>query len=1243
MKKKLVSIILTAAMILTCSVYLASCDNDTTEETSGVETVQPTETPTADESEKESDEQPSETSEEDTEDTSETDATTEAPTTEETTEGNTEEETVPTTDDIVYENGAEIKNAGIKWDADVFAAADHSFDESKAVTKTAAEMLELLKDKNALKMGEVYRVTETLVLESNTKYYGNQAAIIAEGGVLIKDVSDIVIKEVVLKGSITVENSSTVTFFKLDLSGVENGVTVDEKSSAISFKNNRIVVSGTAIVAKADSVSVYQSYLSGKAGLVSVGDSVAIHNSNVLATELGISLKGTDCGVKNCTVEIASNGLGIEIAEGSQNTLVALNTVKNAQISIKATGAFNCVILLNSAVRIVGENNKNLYVVENKLGGIIHLENNRYMLCDGNTFNTKDGKYHATVNIGNTEINGDNVHDVNARVEYGANEEILPHTNKDLFLEMERKSEVKDISQTKSYNVSNYMRMMAKSESAVIVPPGVYTTSTQISFSGSHSNTTIYAFGVKIEKQGREFSKDPITGTLKQVGIILYLNGVNNMTFKGMTIGYDFQPAGQIYVVDKLNRKDGTLLVVTNAGYVNDFGKTDPDMFMTSTNYMYRAGDLRPWNNCGSSYNIIEKREDGTMVLQLTGSDAPKLWQQIEKGDTFNCRLSADNSSTFSISNSNNILVKDFVMYGYSSALGIVAGGLTTNVSLYRLHNDVIAPMIIDEETYNKYKALEEQYDVDLEVHIDEEGRFRGGIPRVGSVDATHITGSSEGVDATSCKFEHMCDDGSNQRGSSSRIAGYKYNEEDNTYTIYFKGTISQTHWGIDTNAKKETASPTTTSTPVAGDKLYAYASNGYVLLDTVALTSAAKVTDVSGFHFNCVDKLVNSEIKEGDVTELNGVYSSISERTCTDGLCDVCGKVSHFTATADGICDGCGAHVHCDWNRDGRCYANDGTTECSVDLVDANGDGLNDEDGVPIINSRFTTSQLIDTNGHMEVEAWYSSNGWNKITYKTDIYEIKVSAEGVDLKALKVIEEQYDLTDNDYMMDHKVLLDNLSRNSIGFTFDNVLIQEKVARGILCKTHDAVIKNCTFRGIYSTGVLLSVETTWGESTVPRNILVEGCLFDDTGRGFGTDTNLTYSPIAIQGLGAGGTGADVVVSENTLPCRKINIIGNKFINTVNNYCISISAAQDVVIRNNVFEARETDTEKRFCRAINIQGAMNIEVSGNTYSKFAVDESGNVDVTKAIVANNYANLFGKDVEGKIDATKLPESAE
>ena len=164
-----------------------------------------------------------------------------------------------------------------------------------------------------------------------------------------------------------------------------------------------------------------------------------------------------------------------------------------------------------------------------------------------------------------------------------------------------------------------------------------------------------------------------------------------------------------------------------------------------------------------------------------------------------------------------------------------------------------------------------------------------------------------------------------------------------------------------------------------------------------------------------------------------------------------------------------------------------------------------------------------------------------------------------------------------------------------------------------------------------TGVLLSVETTWGESTVPQNILIEGCLFDKTGSSFGNESTMKYAPIAIEGLGE--LSSNITVSEKTIPCKNIRIIGNKFTNVSNNYCITASAAQDIVIRDNVFEARPGDTEKKFGKAVYLNGCLNVEISGNTYSDFAGG-----DITKAVVAVNYGGLTGSDVEGKIAKDNL-----
>ena len=766
---------------------------------------------------------------------------------------------------------------------------------------------------------------------------------------------------------------------------------------------------------------------------------------------------------------------------------------------------------------------------------------------------------------------------------------------------------------TKTYGVNNYVRSYAKTDPFVILPPGAYTTDVPVRLDAGHSNTTLYAFGAYLEKTNKTQ--------------VVYLNGVSNVNIKGLTVGYSFQSAGEIRVLDKLG--DNTLLTVTNAGYVNGYGRTDLETFTNSTSYMYRAGELMPWHNISGSYEIVSENEDGTITIKLNGGDAAKIYSFIGKGDIFSCRLSGDNSSTVYITACHGVHLKDVVVYGYSSALAIVANSRSTDMSLLRVHNTVHSPYVIDKETYDKYVAFEETYDVDLEVSIDSEGRYRGGIPRVGSVDATHIQATSEGMDATSCLFESMCDDGSNQRASSCRVAGY-YIDGDET-VIYFKGTVSETYWNIATNARKDTSTPSSCTIPKKGERIYAYASTGHVLIDAVALTDAKKVTSSPLCHVAHVDKLDNSKIKDGDITDINGDFTTPD--ACVDGLCDVCGKVTHYDVTRDGKCDKCNASVHNDWTKDGKCDVSGCKYRTDELLADENGDGLNDGDGWGIIADRFYISQFIQSNGHYEMTAGYAMEKWYQITYKTDIYEVRVKTEDVNPEALKIIDGM-DLTDNDYRMDNKVLFDNLSANSVGFTFDNVLVKNKVARGILCKTHDVTIKNCTFQGFTSTGVLLSVETTWGESTVPRNVTIEGCLFDDTGRNYGVENNLTYSCIAIQGLGA-NSGKPIDVTEESLPCKDIRIIGNKFINVNNLYTISISAAQNIVIKNNVFEGRDDDTAKRFTRALNINGAMNIEISGNTYSKMMQD-----NFTKAIIARNYKNITGSDVEGILPKDKDPE---
>lgn len=1225
MKRKLLSVILALTMLLSSAAVLASCVNE--EQPTETETEKNTETSTDSGDSADTGSQ-TETGASDTESTDSSDTGTGTESGSET--GTTEIET-----ETSYGNGEEIKDAGVVWADDSFANTSNTIDESKAVNKTAEEMLALLTDKEALKQGEVYKVTEPLVLSSNTKYYGNLAAVIAEGGILIENAEEVVIKELIIKGNITVKNSTGITLFRLDLTSTANSVTADSKSSDIAIKSCRINSTGTAIKSDADNAAVLGSYIIADKGIISTGDNFSLHSSQIDAVSLGVSSSGDYCTVKNNTISADKGGKGVVFGEGSVNGLVALNVVKNAQTSISVEKGFNCVVLLNSAVTIEGTGNTNLYVVKNSLGGLVKLSANKYLLCDENTF-PNDGLKHPVISLDNSEYNGDNLHDVNARVEYGANEELLPHTNKELFVGMERHSNVRDASITKTYSFNNYIRAMAKQGSVVIVPPGAYSVSGALALENAHSNTTIYAFGVYEEKDCVPDGETKFSGTVTSaMGMLLNISG-SSINVHGLTIGYEFQSSGQAYVLDKWQEGNNYFIrVIPGAGWGEDFCDSDENIYGPSKGIQMCKGDMTySWMNF-LGYIYVGKESDGTMVYRIThgGTKASEVYSTIEKGDILGCRLEGDNSRSINITGS-NALLKDCVLYGYSAALAVVANGAgAENIRLERFHNTTKSAPVIDKATYDKYKALEKQYGMTgdgddptaegaqgLEVYIDAAGRYRGGLPRYGSVDATHVYGAAQGISATSCILEHMVDDGSNQRSSSSRVAGVKDNG-DGTTTVYIKGSLALVYHNIHTAANK-TSELTGNCAPFReGDMLFAYASNGKVFAETEVL-SASEDAGTLPNGINCHMIHVDSN---------------------KDCVCDICKatmhtdvKKSNGSAGRDCKCDNCGTTVHTDYSNDEPWAGKgDGICEgCGKTLADSNADGLNDSDKTFIITDMANPAQTTYDPATSTLK-YKVLTSYGYITYSCKITKVTVKTSEINLDAIKGI----DFTENNTYMENKVTCDNVSLNSANFTFDNVLMQEYHSRGILMKTRDSVAKNCTFRNVALTGMLLSVETRWGESSVPKNITIEGCEFDNVGHSYQAEKILTYAPIAIQGLGD-ITFADKEIAEDNLPCENIKIIGNRFINTNNYYVISITDAQNVEIKDNYIECRtkmelggtrvlDKDGnpvgDDKYGRAIYIERCININISGNEY------HYGGDKVAKGthIIAWDYKNLDGTDL--------------
>lgn len=832
------------------------------------------------------------------------------------------------------------------------------------------------------------------------------------------------------------------------------------------------------VVIKADYVTLKNLNVNGK--ITVEGTGACIFGCTVTADDNAIVSCARDLIVRSNKINCCKNSILLQ--GGSHNVLIAQNETRGR---ILAGNAFNCAVILNDADAIVGEGSTNLYVIDNKTDSI-EVKGNQYLICDGNRCDT-------VINENNALYNGDDLQDVDSRLEYGADENLLPHTNKDLFVGMERRETVNAPDYETYPTINEYIISEATKGGVVIVPPGVYVSRSLLTLSDI-SDVTIYAYGVYHEAV--DYMKSILIKTSRGVMI------------KGLTVGYARVSTGQMQIVKKLG--DNKLLMIASAGFPKKIGRLDPDTFGSGGGYFFRADSFIDWTELGNwgYYKLIENEdgnalnEDGTFVVEIVSRDERiDYYSMLKKGDFLAGRIKGGGGNyTLCITSSENLLFKDTVTYGYCGALCIVVGGTSKGVEFYRHHNLAHSGYEIDEDTYDRYKAIGEKYGVDLQVYIDELGRYRGAASRLGSIDATHISGASEGLNATSTLFENACDDATNQRGYSSSLHKVTDNN-DGTYSLLYKDYMAWVYYFGEKRAGHTENPGFHVAHFVKGDRIFAYASNGRILCDTTVL-SDAEVVD-----------------------------------------------------------------------------------ECHV---------MHEED--------------FEYQGEIRHLRWVCK-----------LRSVRVNASDVDLGAL----EGYNTEISHYTMDDKVIVDNISRNSAFFTLDNCMVRHNHGR-VLVKTHYGSIKNCTFIKTSYAGVMMSAEPTWGESSVPNNVTVSRCIFDRTSQYFDRNTRTKFAAVAVEGLGSGD--AKVTVKPGYIPSRNITVEKNIFRNIPNDFYVTASAVDGLVVKDNIFEPGEGESEGNARKVIYVNGCMNVNISGNTYSYEAAR-----DLSRVIVAENYQNLYGSDVEG------------
>jgi len=1105
---------------------LSSCTPTQTTDTTATDTQAPTES---------SSESGSSTTETGTSDATETDDT-DGPDTPETTDGTgtadsttTETETSETTEEIdttphddVYGNGADIAQAGAMWETGFFANVKHNVDESKAVSITAEELAAKMMNRDgpdALKEGEVWRVSDTLHLNSNSKYYGNGASIIAEGGIVIKDALDVVLKDVIVKGSLSIENSSQIILYKVDLESTDTTVTVDSGED-ITFKTCRLRGNQASVVGNASNLVIYRCYIYSHRGIDITGNDVIVQDCRIFASLNAVSLCGSDCVIRENSIETVSAGAGVTIKAGSTNALIALNSIRGAQSSVTVDGSYNCSVVLNSGICLSGTNNTNLYVIDNSLGGYMSLENNNYLIAEGNTYPV-DGLNHKVVNKNNQNINGNSVTDVDARVEVGANEDILPHTNKELFVGMDRKTAVADASLTTAKGLGGYIQDLSKEQDLIIVPPGAYVSNSTIAFRAGQDNTTIYAYGVY-----QEYAE---TDPLKAGNLSLDLVGVNNIAIYGLTVGHTLPSSGQVRIVEKIkNGNTYQLKVIADAGFLDGFTTTNPEIYHTWWPEFFLTaedGTQKPYpeENAKTAHTTVYNYDengnyDGTMTITLhnRGNDqygefksAKQLWERVEVGNVITCRISfasytSDTGALIRLVGCTNLTFRDTVTYGSAGGMCVFTGSNGEGITFTRQHNTTHSGKIIDKETYDKYVALGEKYGVDFEVRQEvlEDGtvRYRGPYSRSGSVDAFHVTSSKTGISVTSSIVEGMVDDGSNQKSNSSRLHGYVKND-DGTTTLYYKQLISEVYWGSSTSLPSNQLSFSSCKTFSPGDRIFIFTPYGKTVCDTTVIAAWTEKTNG---------------------VEINETYGGV--------------------------------------------------------------------------------------NKHLFI----------------NLYAVTVKTEDVDFEAFidPSTGQEFDLTDNGYELTNRLSVDNLSWNCCNYTMDNVMVRNGHSRGFLVKATGVTFKHCTFRNVSNAGLLITIEPQYGETTIARDVLVQQCLFDNTGYNYGANAKNMQACIVIKAQSS-------VISEDTLPIDGITITGCKFTNNTQRMAIWVNSAKNITITNNTFDPIVNETFRTQGIAVLLDTCMNVEISDNTYNfKSYIDNNG--DVRYAVSGIFYKNIFGTDVE-------------
>lgn len=641
---------------------------------------------------------------------------------------------------------------------------------------TGSELLTLIRNGTIAENGD-YAVTDGSYLvfdrKDDGKSYDLKNAIIrigvrdGEAGIAFKNTRTISLSNARIAAyggtAVDTDKARNCTLSKLHVTG--------NVSTAFSLGGKDVKLDGCT-VAPEDGGKI-------ETAMLALGTNVTVTNCNVKGVSIGVKDSSENGAViENNLISDCSVGVLTEVA----NTTVWYNTVKGGDFGVKATDTksqisageatvYNILVAMNDISGIAScvtyENVSNgvilrntldnadvsgctyAYVNENAVKGKLTLKKNNYVIANGN----ECGRLDATENA---NVNGDDVTDLSARVQTGANDALLPHVNSEQFVGMTRKTVVRDAETSR--DLKTYLSEALAEKDTVIVPPGAYV-NLAMTFNGV-SDKTVYAYGVLSEMAESTGKGNAIT-----------FQSCSDVTLKGLFLGNTLYPHSQGTVTYK--KVEGGLKVIqfiADPGYHSNITTSDGNFVDNPAGHYFKAGDTTAMCDITSygsvSYNV------STKVNTVSGISEP-IYQNIQKDDRIAFRSGTGDGGIFMLE-CTEMKLEDVTVNSCASFAECDKNNDVAPV----LHRFAVvkgpAPLLDSGKNYDDPNGV---------IWTDAYGRKRSAEPLYTTCDATHSTSARTGIQVISSLLENMNDDGGNVNGYYGLVHSYNSSSKTLVYT----------------------------------------------------------------------------------------------------------------------------------------------------------------------------------------------------------------------------------------------------------------------------------------------------------------------------------------------------------------------------------------------------------------------------------------------------------------------------